>query len=99
MFPAPFPCFLDANVLYPFTLRDTLLRCAERDLYQPFWSEQVLDEAIRNLIKSGRMDEQKAAHLTAQMRLTFPEAFVENYDDLIPACGTILRIGTSRRRR
>jgi predicted nucleic acid-binding protein len=85
MFPAPFPCFLDANVLYPFTLRDTLLRCAESDLYQPFWSEQVLDEAIRNLIKSGRMDEQKAAHLTAQMRLTFPEAFVENYGDLIPA--------------
>ena len=85
MFPAPFPCFLDANVLYTFTLRDTLLRCAESDLYQPFWSEQVLDEATRNLIKSGRMDEQKAAHLTAQMRLTFPEAFVENYDDLIPA--------------
>ena len=33
---------LDANVLYPFSLRDTLLRVAAEDLYQVRWSDQIL---------------------------------------------------------
>jgi predicted nucleic acid-binding protein len=85
MFPAPFPVFLDANVLYPFTLRDTLLRCASNDLYQPFWSEEVLEEARRNLIKNAAMDERKSHRLIEQMKLTFPEAMIDGYERLIPA--------------
>ncbi|MCO5170385.1 MAG: PIN domain-containing protein [Planctomycetes bacterium] len=42
MVPAPFKVVLDANVLYPFTLRDTLLRAASRGLFQVYWSEQFL---------------------------------------------------------
>lgn len=85
MFPAPFPAVLDANVLYPFTLRDTLLRCAESDLYQPFWSEEVLDEATRNLVRNGVMTEAQAGRLAAQMKLAFPEAMVDGHEDLIGA--------------
>lgn len=33
---APFPVVLDANVLFPFTLRDTLLRAAHAGLYQVY---------------------------------------------------------------
>jgi hypothetical protein len=29
---------LDANALVPVAVRDTLLRAAEADLYQPIWS-------------------------------------------------------------
>jgi predicted nucleic acid-binding protein len=76
---------LDANVLYPFTLRDTLLRCAESDLFQPFWSEQVLAEATHNLVKKGVMDEAKANRLVAQLKSAFPEALVEGYGELISA--------------
>jgi hypothetical protein len=41
MFPAPFIVVLDANVLFPFTLRDTLLRAAAAGLYQVRWSSQM----------------------------------------------------------
>ena len=44
MIPAPFQVILDANVLFPFTLRDTLLRAAERELYLIGWSGQILEE-------------------------------------------------------
>ncbi len=38
MLPAPFKVVLDANVLYPFTLRDTLLRAAAAGFFQAYWS-------------------------------------------------------------
>ncbi|MEQ1572523.1 MAG: hypothetical protein ABMA64_43285 [Myxococcota bacterium] len=44
---------LDANVLLPFTLRDTLLRAAAADLYQAYWSDEILDEVARNLVATG----------------------------------------------
>lgn len=34
---------LDANVLFPFTLRDTLLRAASLHFYQVRWTTQILD--------------------------------------------------------
>lgn len=42
---------LDACVLIPMPLADTLLRLAEEPrLYIPMWSEQILDEVSRNLL-------------------------------------------------
>jgi hypothetical protein len=41
---APFRVVLDANVLYPFTLRDTLLRAAEQARYQLDWSAEILEK-------------------------------------------------------
>lgn len=39
----------DANVLYPSTLRDVLIRVRLARLVQPKWTEQILDEVFRNL--------------------------------------------------
>ena len=36
---------LDACVLAPIALADTLLRIAEKGLYRPLWSERILGEA------------------------------------------------------
>jgi hypothetical protein len=36
---------LDACVLVPVVLADTLLRVAEKGLYRPVWSERILAEA------------------------------------------------------
>ena len=36
---------LDACVLVPIALADTLLRIAEKDLYRPLWSERIMFEA------------------------------------------------------
>lgn len=83
MVPAPFRVVLDANVLYPFTLRDTLLRAAALGLYQVHWSEEIISEATRNLIASGRMSDEQAAHLMAAMRNAFPEALVRGYESLV----------------
>lgn len=38
MLPAPFIVVLDADVLFPFSLRDTLLRAAAAGFYQLRWS-------------------------------------------------------------
>jgi len=49
-----FPAFLDACVLVPIALTDTLLRLAEADTYRPLWSDDVLGEVERNLPKVSR---------------------------------------------
>ena len=38
MFPAPFVVIVDANLLYPFTLRDAVLRAAAAGFFQLRWS-------------------------------------------------------------
>jgi hypothetical protein len=59
----PFAAVLDASVLYPLPLRDTLLRVAEIELYDPYWSQRILDEVARNLIADARASEQQARNL------------------------------------
>lgn len=39
----------DANVLYPSTLRDVLIRAGLARLVQPKWTDEILDETFRNL--------------------------------------------------
>lgn len=71
-----FQAVLDANVLLPAPLRDTLLRLAEADLYVPKWSERILAEVAKNLVESGRTDAERAARVTETMAAAFPEAMV-----------------------
>lgn len=58
-----FKVVLDANVLYPFTLRDTLLRAAAAGFFQAHWSEMLLDEATRNLVVNGVVTAEQADRL------------------------------------
>lgn len=83
MVPAPFIVVVDANVLFPLTLRDTVLRSAAADFYQLRWSKQILDEMERNLVSTMTMSADKAARLRAQMEKYFPEAMVTGYEPLI----------------
>ncbi|MEG4507717.1 PIN domain-containing protein [Microcoleus sp. F6_B4] len=68
---------LDACVLFPMYLRDTLLSTADEGLYLPYWSQKILDEAIDNLIGGGKLSQEKAKTLENQIKLAFPEAMVE----------------------
>jgi predicted nucleic acid-binding protein len=70
-----FRVVLDACVLYPFSLRDTLLRLAELELYDPYWSERILEETRRNLV-ANRVTEEQATHLMAEMTAAFEGALV-----------------------
>jgi hypothetical protein len=44
-----FVVIYDANVLYPSTLRDVLIRLAQTGLVQAKWTETILDETFRSL--------------------------------------------------
>jgi predicted nucleic acid-binding protein len=76
---------VDANVLFPLTLRDTMLRAAAAGLYQLRWTAEILDEMARNLVSSGTMREDKAARLRGVMEKFFPDAEVTGYQTLVPA--------------
>ncbi|MGL5033647.1 MAG: PIN domain-containing protein [Microcystaceae cyanobacterium] len=79
-----FPVILDSCVLYPMYLRDTLLRAAEKGLYQVHWSQEILDGAIRNLVANQQITETQANYLQKQLNKAFPEAQVEVTERLIP---------------
>lgn len=83
MLAAPFRVVLDANVLYPFTLRDTLLRAAAAGLFQAHWSELLLEEATRNLVANSIVTAEQAERLRTAMNRAFPEALVTDHEALI----------------
>jgi predicted nucleic acid-binding protein len=73
---------LDACVLAPMPVADTLLRLAsEPAFYTPRWSAEILGELHRTLIKFGYPAESVARRVRA-MQEHFPEALVEGYDAL-----------------
>jgi predicted nucleic acid-binding protein len=74
---------LDACVLIPVSLCDTLLRAAGADLYRPLWSDDILEEVRRNLAEHSLTGEPDAARRVAIMRRAFPEATVGGYRNLI----------------
>lgn len=86
--PPPIPeerttALIDANVLFPALLRDTLLRAAEAGLYMPRWTTTILDEVSRNLVASGRITRQSLTRLLEAMERSFPDALVTGYEHLM----------------
>jgi predicted nucleic acid-binding protein len=76
-----FFALLDACVLYPASLRDTLLRFASADFYVPMCSQRILDEAERNLVADGVMSADDARRLRAKMTAVFADGLIA--DDAI----------------
>ncbi|MDX6743632.1 PIN domain-containing protein [Actinocorallia sp. A-T 12471] len=74
----PFSALLDACVLYPSALRDTLLRIAEAGVYQPLWSARILSEVNGVLARKGH----RADYVVDCIREAFPEAMVEGWEHL-----------------
>jgi predicted nucleic acid-binding protein len=72
---------LDTCVLLKSYPCDTLLSIAEEGVYRPLWSEHVLAELQRNLIKAGAKQE-AVEHRLAQMAAYFPDARVTSYEEL-----------------
>jgi predicted nucleic acid-binding protein len=70
---------LDANVLYPFLLRDLLLWAAERESFEPRWSEETMNELREHLPEQG-MTKAQIDRMLAQMNAAFPDAEVKGYE-------------------
>lgn len=50
----------DANVLYPNTLRDLLIRIAQQPhLVQAKWTDQIIDETLRALQKTAQTSQRR----------------------------------------
>jgi hypothetical protein len=79
-----FDTTLDADVLVPITLCDTLLRLAEEGFYRPHWSEETLDEIVRTLVRKLNLSQEDALKRVGHMTAAFPEALVEGYKRLVP---------------
>lgn len=74
---------LDANVLIPSFLRNTLLRIAAEGVYCPLWSAQIWDEVIRNTPKACPSVSKEAARRRAQVVLEmFDQAMVDGWQPL-----------------
>ena len=87
MFSQDFISVLDACVLVPLFLRDTLLRLAETPhFYMPRWSTQILEEFKRTLAKPNfGLTSQQIEYQEHCLRAAFPDACVSGYEALVPA--------------
>lgn len=79
-----FPAFFDTNVLYGALLNDLILELADRGLFRPLWSSDVLEELRRNLIVKRESPTLVDKRISAMIDY-FPDAMVDGYDDLIDA--------------
>jgi hypothetical protein len=68
----------DANVLYPNTLRDLLIRIAQLPhLVQAKWTDEILDEMLRALRKTlPDITEEKAERLRERMNAAVRDCLV-----------------------
>ena len=78
-----FVVVLDANVLYPFRIRDALLRFAEAGLFRARWSARIQAEWKAALLRRKPDAEASLNAQIAAMRRAFPEACVKGADGLI----------------
>ena len=65
---------LDACVLFPSVLRAILLRLARTGLYEPVWSDRILGEWQRAVVRLGPEAVDEAAADAARMAEVFPRA-------------------------
>ena len=75
----------DSCVLYSASLRDFLLRLGIAHLVMPFWSEEIHNEWMRNLLqKRPNLEAEKLERTRRKMDFHFPSALVHEYEFLIP---------------
>lgn len=77
-----YTAILDANVLYPQLLRDTLLSLAVAGLYHARWSATINDEWTRNLLKERPELATKLPAVVELMNASVPDCLVTNYEKL-----------------
>lgn len=81
--PEVYAAVLDANVLIPNALCDTLLRLAADGFYRPLWSEQILREVEYTILRIRPDLEPSRVHRrTVAMQEAFDDATVEGWEEV-----------------
>ena len=79
-----YSALLDANVLHPAFLRAALLWFADARLMRPVWSEDILEEWRRSVLRRRKdLDETDLKALQEIFTSQFPDAEVSNYQPFI----------------
>lgn len=82
----PSKVVMDACVLIPMPLADTLLRIASGPKsFLPIWSDGIMKEVGRNLMDSFGLSQGQVTYREAELLRHFPESMVEGYEDRIPS--------------
>lgn len=77
-----FVVLLDANVPYPFRKRDVLLRFCEAGLFRARWTDEIISEWTRSLLKRRPDLKRSIAAQQEKLSAVFPEALVAGYEHL-----------------
>lgn len=81
-----FVVLYDANVLYPSTLRDLLIRVAQAGLVQAKWADQILDEVFGNLtMNRPDLGPQRLTRTRELMNSAVRDCLVTGYESLVDA--------------
>jgi predicted nucleic acid-binding protein len=75
---------LDACLLAPHPLYDTLLPLAEAGLFRPLWSKEILVETQRTVVTKLDEPPEKARKRIAAMERSFPDAMTVGFEAMIP---------------
>ncbi|KPM51465.1 PIN domain-containing protein [Frankia sp. CcI49] len=79
-----FTVVYDANVLYPNTLRDLLIRIAQSGLVQAKWTEEILDEMLAAIRRNRpEVSAEKCDRLRSLMNASVRDVLVSGYEPLI----------------
>jgi predicted nucleic acid-binding protein len=68
--------FVDTNVLFPFSIMDVMLALTEDSVHEVIWSQALLAEWERVIVREQRRSAASAAAVTAAIREFFPECEV-----------------------
>lgn len=80
------PVLYDACVLYGNEVRDLLMRIAISGMVRAHWTEEILDEAFRNLLANRPdLSPDRLTVTRERMNLAIPGALVGGYEPLVEA--------------
>ncbi|MFJ8155143.1 PIN domain-containing protein [Streptomyces sp. NPDC094468] len=76
---------MDTNVLFPFSVMDLMLALTEDSVHEIVWSERLLAEWERVIVREGRRSAESAAAVGHAVRRFFAdcEIMAESYEHLV----------------
>ena len=76
---------VDTSVLFPFSVMDLMLALSEDAVHQVLWTDDLLDESERIIVRERRRSAQSAASVTEAVRAFFADCRIErsSYEHLV----------------
>lgn len=76
---------VDTSVLFPFSVMDLMLALSEDAVHQVLWTDDLLDEWERVVVREQRRSAEAAASVTAAVRKFFADCHIDrsSYEHLV----------------